>query len=193
VASVGVTFAHDAATVRRALNVNLPVTLRVLEVEDAPEGFHARFSARLKSYRYQLANTPVVSPFLTPFVWHLPERLDVDKMCAAAALLKGEHDFSAFQGAGTAVMTTVRTITVSTLTWQGALSGDAALQDLLVYEVSGTGFLRHMVRAIVGTLVEVGRGQRPVHSISKLLEGVNRHEAGVTAPARGLFLARVDY
>ena len=193
VASVAVSFTHDTATIRRALNVNLPVTLRVLDVEDAAEGFHARFNAGFKTYRYQIANTPVVSPFLAPFVWHVPDPLRVEAMADAAALLVGEHDFAAFQSAGTQVTTTVRTITVSTLTRQAATSGGAALQDLVVYEVSGSGFLRHMVRAIAGTLVEVGRGHRTPESMRQLLAGGLRHDAGPTAPAAGLLLVRVDY
>ena len=193
VASVAVTFAYDTGIIRRALNVNLPTTLRVLDVEDAPEGFHARFNAGPKTYRYQIANTPVVSPFLAPFVWHVPDRLEVEPMAAAAAALAGEHDFAAFQSAGTSVTTTVRTITVSTLTRRTAAPGGEALQDLVVYEVRGSGFLRHMVRAIAGTLVEIGRGHRTPASMRQLLAGATRHAAGPTAPASGLFLVRVDY
>ena len=193
VASATVTFTLDVAAIRRALNVNLPPTLRVLEVEDAPEGFHARFHARGKTYRYQIANTQVVHPLVTPFVWQVPDRLDVAAMQRAAALLVGEHDFATFQSAGATVHSTVRTITTSTLTPQQFATGGLNLQDLLVYEVSGTGFLRHMVRAIAGTLVEVGRGQRAWDSIPALLAGRNRHAAGPTAPAAGLFLVRVDY
>ena len=193
VASAAVTFTHDVATIRRALNVNLPVHLRVLDVEDAPDGFHARFSATRKTYRYQIANTPVAHPMLAPFVWHLPERLDAHAMAEAAGLLAGEHDFAAFQSIGTPVASTVRTIESSTLTRQAVTTGDTVLQDLLVYEVTGTGFLRHMVRAIAGTLVEVGRGHRPASSIHGLLAGRDRHAAGPTAPASGLFLARVGY
>lgn len=193
VASAVVSFTHDPAAVRRALNVNLPRSLRVLEVEDAPEGFHARFSAKAKTYRYQIANTAVVHPFVTPFVWQVPDPLDVTAMQQAAGLLAGEHDFAAFQSAGTRIVSTVRTITVSRLTPERAASGSADLQDLLVYEVTGTGFLRHMVRAIAGTLVEVGRGQRSWQSIPELLTGRPRDEAGPTAPASGLLLVRVDY
>jgi tRNA pseudouridine38-40 synthase len=193
VASAIVTFAHDPAAIRRALNVNLPVALRVLEVAAAPEGFHARFSATSKTYRYQIADTPVAHPLVAPFVWHLPERLDMTAMEQAAALLVGEHDFAAFQSAGTPVASTVRVITASALTRQTAATGDAALQDLLVYEVTGTGFLRHMVRAIAGTLVEIGRGHREWQSMADLLAIRDRHAGGPTAPASGLLLTRVDY
>lgn len=193
VASAQVTFVHDPATIRRAMNVHLPAELRVLEVADASEGFHARFSARTKTYRYQLANTPVIHPVTAPFAWHLPEPLDVDAMTRAAALLEGEHDFAAFQSAGTPVVSTVRTIEASTLKVETVSLGGLPVQDLLVYEVRGTGFLRHMVRALAGTLVEVGRGHHPPAWIPELLAGRDRHAAGPTAPAGGLFLARVDY
>ena len=193
VASAQVTFTHDPATIRRAMNVHLPAELRVLEVHDAPEDFHARFSARAKTYRYQIANTPVAHPLAAPFAWHLPERLDVDAMARAAALLTGEHDFAAFQSVGTPVASTVRTIEASMLTREAVSLGGLPVQDLLVYQVRGTGFLRHMVRALAGTLVEVGRGHHPPEWIPGLLAGRDRHAAGPTAPPEGLFLVAVEY
>jgi tRNA pseudouridine38-40 synthase len=186
VASVRVTCRHDAATLVRALNAQLPGHVRVLAVEDAADDFHARFSATGKRYEYQIRNAAVVLPFERAYVWHLPERLDVEAMRAAAAGLVGRHDFATFQSAGTDVANTVRTIAHS----------DVVRRDsggLLAYEVSGTGFLRHMVRAIVGTLVEIGRGQRAAASIPALLAGRDRSRAGATAPAHGLFLVRVVY
>lgn len=193
VASVTVRFTHDPATIRRAMNVNLPASLRVLDVAEAPEGFHARFSARSKTYRYQIANTPVLHPLAAPYAWHVPERLDLDAMRQAAALLAGTHDFATFQSAGTPVASTVRTILRSSLAPEPLVTGAERLQDLVVYEVTGDGFLRHMVRAIAGTLVEIGRGHRDWQSIPGLLAGRDRHAAGPTAPAAGLLLARVDY
>jgi tRNA pseudouridine38-40 synthase len=184
VASVRVTFAHDSATVIRAVNATLPPEIRVLAVEDAAPSFHARFDARGKSYRYQIANVPVPSPFTRAYAWHVPEPLDRAAMSAAAARLVGTHDFAAFQGSGTDVHTTVRTLTGSA--WRDD-------SGLLVYEVAGDGFLRHMVRAIVGTLVEVGRGRRPASQVESLLGGGSRAEAGATAPPHGLLLARVEY
>jgi tRNA pseudouridine38-40 synthase len=184
VASVRVTFAHDASTVMRALNALLPPDIRVTHVEDAPPDFHARFAARCKCYRYQIANVLVASPFTRAYAWHVPEPLDRAAMRTAAAMLIGTHDFAAFQSTGADVQTTIRTVTRSELI-------EAA--DLLVYEIEGDGFLRHMVRAVVGTLVDIGRGRRPAEQVRALLEGGTRAQAGATAPAHGLTLARVEY
>src|SRR6266850_4633724 len=144
VASAVVSFPHPVDTLVRALNAQLPDDIRVLEVADAPADFHARFNARSKTYRYQLRAGSVGDPFTRAFVWQLAERLDVAAMREAAAKLIGTHDFAAFQSAGTETSTTVRTITRSDIVLDGA--------DLMAYEIAGDGFLRHMVRAIVGTL-----------------------------------------
>jgi tRNA pseudouridine38-40 synthase len=184
VASARVTFSHDPATLTRALNVHLPPDIRVVSVEDAAAEFHARFSGRGKTYRYRVRNAPVADPFDRAFSWHLPEALSFDAMNRAAALLVGTHDFRAFRSAGGEMSTPVRTVTRSS--WQQAGS-------VLTYEITGDGFLRHMVRAIVGTLVEVGRGWREPAEISALLSGGERADAGATAPPHGLFLVCVDY
>lgn len=184
VASVRVTCAHDTATIVRALNATLPPEIRVTAVEEAAPDFHARFAARAKCYRYQIANVPIATPFMRAYAWHVPEPLDRAAMRNAAGILAGTHDFAAFQSSGTDVHTTIRTLTRSEWVEE---------PDLLVYEVEGDGFLRHMVRAIVGTLVEVGRGWRPVSEVACLLNGARRGEAGPTAPAHGLLLVRVEY
>ena len=184
VASVRVTCDHDAATLTRALNAQLPAEIRVLAVEDAASDFHARFSARSKTYRYQIRNGPIASPFEQAYVWHLPGPLELAGMREAAAALVGTHDFAAFRSIGTGMPDTVRTMTRAE--WSEA-------SGLLTFEIAGTGFLRHMVRAIVGTLVEIGRGWRPATDITALLGGGDRAQAGPTAPPQGLFLVRVDY
>jgi tRNA pseudouridine38-40 synthase len=185
VASVEVAFAHDTATLARALNAQLPEDVRVLAVEEAAPGFHARFSARSKSYRYCIRNGAVATPFERAYVWHVPQPLDVDAMRQAASRLLGRHDFSTFRSMGTDVPDAVRTLRISDVL------GDAG--SLLTYEVSGDGFLRHMVRAIVGTLVEVGRGWRDPEQMDALLQARDRARAGATAPPHGLFLVSVDY
>ena len=195
VASAEVTSRHDAASIHRGLNASLPPDVRVTAVEDAPAGFHARFSARSKMYRYVLDTSPVASPFDRGFSWHLPERLDVAAMQKAATALIGTHDFAVFQSTGGETSGTVRTITRSTLTTSQPQMqwGEPCQARHIVYEVSGNGFLRHMVRAIAGTLVEVGRGWREPGSMAALLAAGDRAQAGPTAPAHGLFLVRVDY
>ena len=175
---------HETATLLRALNAELPEDVRVLTVEEAVDDFHARFSARSKRYRYQLRNTAIANPFERAFEWHVPEPLDRAAMQEAARALAGTHDFAAFQSAGTEMSTTVRTMT------HAGFTRDAGQ---LVFEIAGDGFLRHMVRAIVGTLVEVGRGARQPASLAQLLAGGTRADAGPTAPPHGLFLVSVDY
>ncbi|HWK12282.1 MAG TPA: tRNA pseudouridine(38-40) synthase TruA [Vicinamibacterales bacterium] len=186
VAHARVSVAHDPETMVRAMNANLPEFVRIVDVSVAADDFHARFSARSKTYEYRVWNAAVVPPFLRLYVWHVPQPLEIAAMNAAAAALVGEHDFAAFQGVGTPVHSTVRRIT--TARWR-----DQTRDEPLTFEVSGEGFLRHMVRALVGTMVEIGRGARAVDDIPRLLASRNRHAAGRTAPANGLFLAHVEY
>ena len=193
VASVRITSPHPLDAVARGLNACLPPDVRVIGIQEVAADFHARFSARSKAYRYQLQTAAVVSPFDRAYVWHVPEALDVEAMRAAAHALIGTHDFSAFRSTGSDTKGSVRTITRSAIGERAVASWQDEAVPLLVYDVIGSGFLRHMVRAIVGTLVEVGRGQRPEASIAALLEGGSRSEAGITAPPQGLFLVRVVY
>lgn len=197
VASVSLAGSHNAATLTRALNAQLPPDIRVRAVEDVSPDFHARFSARRKTYRYLVRHAPFADPFERGFAWHVPEPLRISDMIAAAAALQGTHDFSAFRSTGSDVTTTVRTIYRSELR---GVPGGAVVRDadsagvLLAYDVEGDGFLRHMVRAIAGTLVEVGRGARTSESVAALLQpGAARAAAGPTAPAHGLYLVGVAY
>ncbi len=191
----------------RALNAHLPPAIRVLSAGEAPPGFHPRFGARAKTYRYQLSNGDVLSPFERGRAWHLPGPLDVEAMRAAARLLEGRHDFAAFQATGSSVETTEREIFVSTISTTGDTEGQTFSRkglnlrvpsvlrggDVVVYEVTGNGFLRHMVRIIVGSLVEVGRGRQSPEWISIVIAGRDRALAGPTAPPHGLFLVCVEY
>jgi tRNA pseudouridine38-40 synthase len=201
VASARVVNTHDVTTLQRAVNAQLPLAVRVTAVEEAGVDFHARFSATGKTYRYLILQSETASPFLRPYVWHVPRELDVAAMAAAAAAFRGTHDFSAFQSTGGNVSHAIRTVTTSTVsTWTAATPAreqlpiavpDAA--TLVVFEVSANGFLRHMVRAMAGTLVEVGDKRRPAASISGVLDGRLRAAAGITAPPSGLWLVSVNY
>ena len=189
VASFRLTSAIGERDLFRALNAKLPRDVRVLSAEVAPPGFNARFSARSKMYRYRISNTRVMSPFQRRFAWHISRNLDLAAMREAARELLGSHDFASFQAKGGKIRTTTRTMTRSE--WaEEPLSGG---ERLLVYEIAGTGFLKYMVRAVVGTLVEVGDGRRSPSSIRDLLDSRDRAAAGPTAPPAGLYLVRVDY
>jgi tRNA pseudouridine38-40 synthase len=184
VASVNLEIDLAAAAVHRALNVRLPPDVRVIGVVDAPLGFHARFHAIGKTYRYRIATLPVLSPFDRWFVWHTTEPRDVPAMQAAAAAFVGTHDFASFQGRDSAVRNTVRTL---------ARVDVRATAGEIVIDVDGDGFLRHMVRAIVGTLAQVGAGTRDPASIPAMLASRDRQAGGPTAPAAGLTLVAVRY
>jgi tRNA pseudouridine38-40 synthase len=171
----------------RALNVRLPHDVRVTAVEDAPPDFNARRDARAKVYHYTMAIGDDPGPFVRRLVWYVPHSLDVPAMAAAAALLTGEHDFAAFQATGSDVKTSVRRLLRSVLV------DDPGPPRFLHYRVTGTGFLRHMVRNIVGTLVDVGRRRWPPEEVLAILQSRARHRAGATAPAQGLVLVRVQY
>jgi tRNA pseudouridine38-40 synthase len=204
VASVMLAHGLDTVSLRRALNAMLPPEVRVLAVDEAAEGFHARYRARAKTYRYVIGNAEVVSPFARRYVWHLPQPLAVEAMAEAARAIEGRHDFSAFQAAGSAATTAERTVVSSAFSVAGeadlywrppglAACGDGVEGRTLVYEVTGDGFLRHMVRAIVGTLVEIGAGRREAGAMPAIVASRDRQAAGPTAPACGLCLVRVVF
>jgi tRNA pseudouridine38-40 synthase len=187
VASVSVTATLDATTVGRALNAVLPDDVRILDVEEMSADFHARFSAVAKTYEYRIVNAPFVSAFLSKYVWHIPQPLDADAMRAAAEPIVGRHDFAAFQAVGSVIHSTERTI--EAIEWETGGRFDRPL----VMRLTGDGFLRHMVRSIAGTLVEVGAGRWEEARFRQILESRSRAQAGPTAPAQGLFLVSVRY
>lgn len=166
------------------VNTHLPATVRVLAAAPAPPGFDARRHAQAKEYSYRLSRAAVVSPFDAPFLWQVPARLDPEMLRRGAALLAGRHDFSAFALAGGSHRSAVRTIFRAAWEEQG---------DEFRLRVIGDGFLRGMVRALVGTLVDAALGRREVAGLARLLAGGRRGEAGPTAPAAGLCLERVFY
>ncbi len=173
---------------RRALvhgaNRHLPAAIRVLDADAVDDTFDARKSAAFKVYRYRLCGARVVDPFRAPFVVPAPAGLDLEAMKTAASLLPGRHDFSAFAKSGGSHGRPERTIHQAEWTEAG---------DEVRFCVAGDGFLRGMVRALVGTTLEVGRGRRSLNDFAKLLKGGPRSAAGPNAPARGLCLERVEY
>jgi tRNA pseudouridine38-40 synthase len=168
----------------RALNGILPRDVRVLAAVEAPEAFHARRSARSKLYRYVLDTGPVQLPTRRRHAGHWPAPLDHSAVAAVAALYLGRHDFASLQSAGGSVGTTERTLTRSQAEWQ-----DAAL----VYEVEADGFLRKMVRSLVGGMLAAGRGVTTPEELHRALEARDRRLWPAPAEARGLTLVRVDY
>ncbi len=166
------------------LNSNLPDDLAVRSAEIVPNAFDPRRDARSKHYRYEIWNGPVRSPLRRRRMACVPERLDRGAMARAARAFEGSHDFASLQSTGSSVKTTKRTILRCELAGEG---------HHLRLDIEGTGFLRHMVRTLAGTLVEVGQGRRSAESIPELLAAADRTRAGPTAPACGLTLVAVRY
>ena len=175
----------DLGRLRKSLNALTPDDVAVREIDVVDDAFDPRRDARSRVYEYRILNAPAGSPFWRRYAWHVPQPLDTAAMDAAARELLGEHDFAAFRGADAEpVRSTVRRVI------------ESALHDappLLVYRIEATAFLKHMVRNIVGTLVEVGRGERAADSLATLLAGRDRTRAGATAPPHGLMLVAVRY
>jgi tRNA pseudouridine38-40 synthase len=178
------------ANFAKALNDILPASVRALEVEEAAPDFHARRSARAKTYRYRIYRAAICPPFLARYVWHYPYPLDEQAILRAAALVEGEHDFTSFAAVDTErghegfPASHARRIFSSSWERQG---------DEFVYTVKGSGFLHHMVRNLVGTFILVGRGTLQAADLTRILEARNRAAAGATAPASGLYLVDVEY
>jgi len=197
---------------QRALNRTLPPSIRILEARTVPGAFHARHSAVAKTYEYRVFREPLCPPFLARYVFACPWPMDVEALQRSARLFEGQHDFLSFVAADPDLATrsldsdpeldqkvkaptaqppkpaTVRTIFSSAWERQKTQAG-----DLLVYRVRGNGFLHHMVRNLVGTMLDVGRGHLNIEEIPAIIAARSRSAAGPTAPARGLFLHSVEY
>ena len=175
----------DLGKLRKSLNALTPDDVSVREVAVVDDAFDPRRHARSRVYEYRIWNAPARSPFWRRWAWHHPQPLDRAAMATAATALAGEHDFTAFRAADAApVRSTVRRV------FESALREDGAL---LVYRIEATAFLKHMVRNVVGTLAEIGRGERPPDDVPRLLAARDRRLAGATAPAHGLTLVGVRY
>ncbi|MBW1917067.1 MAG: tRNA pseudouridine(38-40) synthase TruA [Deltaproteobacteria bacterium] len=167
------------------LNSMLPPDIAVLTVQEVDPEFHARYAALAKTYEYRLLNRAVRSPLHRGYCWWVPMPLAASAIQQAMVELPGEHDFSAFQAGGSNIKNPVRRV------W--AASWEKAAEDWYKFRITANGFLRGMVRALVGTLVEIGRGKRPPEELSQILASRDRRRAGPTAPAQGLYLVQVIY
>jgi tRNA pseudouridine38-40 synthase len=189
----------------KALNDVLPASVRVLEAEEVAPDFHARRSARAKTYRYRIYRAAICPPFLARYVWHYPYPLDEAAMARAAAQVEGEHDFTSFaavdpersvgvppafadgqnaRGRESAPASNVRKIFSSSWQRHG---------DEFIYTVKGSGFLHHMVRNLIGTFILVGKGTLQDEDVTRIMEVRSRSAAGATSPASGLYLVNVEY
>ena len=175
---------------QKALNGNLTRDIRIMGVEEAGDEFHARFSAKRKTYIYRVINAPVMSPFWLRFAHHERQPLDIAKMNEAARLFLGEHDWTAFASTHTDGESRVRDVKAFEVR---SVWDQRARASLIEFEISANGFLRYMVRSIVGTLIEVGRGERDLDSVRTAIVTGDRSAAGATANAKGLTLHKVDY
>jgi tRNA pseudouridine38-40 synthase len=190
----------------KAINAHLPEDIRILKLEECAEDFHSQLDVQAKTYRYFILNTstgkdPIHWPFLRPYTWFVTYALDAEKMGSALKHLEGTHDFKSFQNTGTPVPNTVREILEAKLIVHGGkgletppwMPGPDFEARLLEIRVTGTGFLKQMVRNIVGTVVEVGRGRIPPEALIGMLAQKDRASTGMTAPPYGLFLDHVRY
>jgi tRNA pseudouridine38-40 synthase len=195
VAVFGTASRLSTEVIARALNARLPAGIRILTAEEKDERFHPRYGADRKSYFYIVSPDRNPSAFLNKYVWYLKTPVDVGAMTLASRSLIGSHDFSSFRGAGCGAKHPVRTVHACDISRLDQMSFMAASVrgEFIRFRLEANAFLRHMVRNIVGSLVEVGKGRMPPEDFSKVLESRDRTKAGPTAPARGLFLEKIVY
>lgn len=173
-----------APALKRALNGSLPKDISIIYVEDVSDDFHARYMAKSKQYVYIIDTSALRSPLLAHYVLQVDYHLDISAMQQAARYIIGKHDFAAFMGVGSPTKTTRRQISVSEVIGRGSR---------IYYYIEGSGFLRHMVRNIVGTLLVVGRKDMAPGDMLRIIACSDRAKAGPTAPPQGLYLVGVNY
>jgi tRNA pseudouridine38-40 synthase len=174
----------DLKALERAVNSIMPTDIRVTRAYLVPDDFHSRYSAKSKIYVYSILNTLHNSPFYGRYSWHIPYKLDLGSMRAAVGLVVGTHDFSSFKKKDEMYRSTVREVLRAGVKKRG---------DFVYVLLEGTGFLRYMVRNIVGTLVLAGRGKLTGEGFREILDACDRQKAGPTAPAKGLLLKKIIY
>lgn len=175
---------RDRRVIRSALNALTPRDVSIREVAEVADDFDPRRHAHSRVYEYRIWTQPWPSAFWHRYSWHIARSLDIRAMRRAATALSGKHDFSAFRAADCNAETPVRNV---------IHSGVTEAENMIVYRVQASAFLKHMVRAIVGTLVQVGSGDLPADAMVGILASRDRGRAGPTAPARGLTLVSVSY
>ncbi len=176
----------DPESIRKGLNSLLPEDIFVRHAEQAPLDFHARYSVKSKTYEYRILNREQPDLFIRHYAWHVPRKLDMAGMEACVSLLRGRHDFSSFKASRSENLNPVREIVRAEIE-------ESPERGLIRFIIEADGFLRHMVRNIVGTVVEVGSGRIGPDEFPRILEAKDRKRAGLSAPPQGLFLTMVRY
>jgi tRNA pseudouridine38-40 synthase len=177
--------ALDSVVFQKGLNSLLPKDIVITMCTQVSVNFHARYDVKNKSYHYRILNRNLPAAIFRQYAWHIPKKLDLDAMATSLHYIIGTHDFKAFEGTGSPRANTVRSI----------MHADLEKMDdgYLIFKIQGNGFLKFMVRNIIGTLVDVGLGKITPDDFNNILLSKDRSLAGVTAPAHGLFLMQVDY
>ncbi len=195
VAVFGTDSSLKAEVIMRALNATLPPDIRIRHSGETNRDFHPRYQAIKKSYFYIISKGKQQSAFLHRYMWRVPATIDPDAIRKAASFLLGEHDFSSFRASGCGAKHPVRTVYTADIMKLGKIDfmTTSIEGDFLKIRIEANAFLRHMVRIIAGTLVEVGKGNMPVDTFERILQSRDRTIAGPTAPAKGLFLEKITY
>ena len=175
----------DLSNIQRGLNSLLPPDIAIKEIDEVPEVFHSRYSAKSKVYRYIILNQVFPSPLYRNFSWFIPLDLDISEMNKAIQCLIGRHDFSSFKAPGCNSRNPIREVHIASVYMNP--------KGLIVFEIEANGFLKQMVRNMVGTMVDVGKRKVSPKEFKKIFRSRDRKKAGVTAPPQGLFLVKVKY